>query len=96
MHVPVRVVERLGRSTVLRRRGGSSPLSSLLLPPRPASNAEIFEVTADASPASLVSSFAAVLGVPRRDDIPVYQRAIPTSSTTADVKNISGKRSMSG
>ena len=36
------------------------------------------------------------LGVPRRDDIPRYQRAIPMSSTTADVKNISGNRSMSG
>lgn len=36
------------------------------------------------------------VAVARRDDIPRYQRPIPTSRVAAEVKNISGNRSMSG
>ena len=87
-------VDRLGRSAALRRRGGSSTSSS---PSWWRDNSEdILELTADTSPPPVASSFGVERGVLRCDDIPVYQRAIPMSSTTAEVKNISGNRSMSG
>src|SRR6185312_12884021 len=71
---------------LLRRGAGASSTSSS---PSRVSSPEILAVTAENRPAAGSSGSAAVV---RRPDIPMYQRAKPTSSTIAEVKNINGKR----
>ena len=53
----------------------------------------ILDVTAANRPSALRSLPS---GAARRLDMPRYQRSIPINSTTAEVKNINGKRSING
>ena len=75
---------------LLRRGAGASSASSSS--ESRARSPEILDVTAANRPS--VSTASA--GAARRLDMPWYQRIIPINSTTAEVKNINGKRSING
>jgi len=60
----------------------------------PPNKDDTLEVTDDTRPLPLAA--ASSEGTARRVHIPKYQRSMPMISTAADVKNISGNRSMSG